>query len=143
MLCLRRLTLLTALLVGAPLLHAAGPSALAAGHPIVGTWSWALFGRACVETWQFRADQTLLATSGQEVAEKRYTVSPQADRQGFYTLTETVLRHNEKKDCSGASLDGLGEKTSRFVQFSPQRDKLLVCEAASLKACFGPLNRLP
>ncbi|MDO9360572.1 MAG: hypothetical protein Q7T70_16475 [Polaromonas sp.] len=111
-------------------------------HPLVGTWSWVTFGGSCNETLHYRANRTMLATSGQEVAEKRYEVAPAPDASGFYKLTETVMRQNDKKDCAGAMLDGPGEQSMRFIQFSPQRDKLLVCESAALTACFGPLSRM-
>lgn len=141
--CLRNLFLVASLLPGTPLLHAAGPPANAFGHPIVGTWSWVTFGGACTETWQFRHNRTLLSTSGQEVAEKKYEIAATADAAGFYRLVETVVRQNDKRDCSGALLDGPGEQHIRFIQFSPGGDKLLVCETAALAACFGPLKRVP
>ncbi|MDW5442664.1 hypothetical protein [Polaromonas sp. SM01] len=139
------LILVAGLLAGAPLLiHAAGEKTTAApSHPIVGTWTWALFGGACTETLQYRANKTVLGTSGQEVFENRYDITAAPDAQGFYKLVETVVRQNDKKDCSGAMLDGPGEKTTRFIQFSPKQDQLLVCEAATLKSCFGPLKRVP
>ena len=83
----------------------------------------------------------LLGTSGQEVVEKNYEVSAMPDAQGFYKVVETVLRQNDKMDCSGALLEGPGEQSIRFVQFSPARDKLLMCQSASLATCFGPLTR--
>jgi hypothetical protein len=30
----------------------------------------------------------------------------------------------------------------RFIQFSPKRDQFIVCKAATLEACFGPLKRV-
>jgi len=139
---LRKLFLATLVLATAPWLHAAGPPATF-GHPIVGTWSWVTFGGTCTETWQFRHNRTLLATSGEEVAEKTYEIAVTPDAGGFYKLLETVVRQNDKKDCSGALLDGPGEQSTRFIQFSPQGDKLLVCRTAALNACFGPLRRAP
>ena len=83
----------------------------------------------------------LLGTGGQEVVEKNYAVSAMPDAQGFYKVVETVLRQNEKTDCSGALLEGPGEQSTRFVHFSPARDKLLICQNASMATCFGPLTR--
>lgn len=142
---LRHLLALAALssLLTAPVLHAAGPPATSFGHPIVGTWSWVTFGGSCTETWQFRHNKTVLGTSGEEVTEKKYDIAAVPDAKGFYQLVETVIRQNDKKDCSGAVSDGPGEQTMRFIQFSPQGDKLLVCQAAALTACFGPLTRVP
>jgi hypothetical protein len=133
--------LVIALFGTTPLLHAASPAATF-GHPIVGTWSWVTFGGRCTETWQFRHNRTVLTTSGEEVAEKSYEISPTADAKGFYKLEETVVRQNDKKDCSGAMLQGAGELSTRYIQFSPQGDKLLVCQTAALAACFGPLKRV-
>lgn len=141
--CLRNLLLATGLAAAAPLLQAAGPPAPTLDHPIVGTWSWVTFGGTCTETWQYRPNRTMLGTSGEEVAEKSYEIAATPDARGFYRLVETVVRQNDKRDCSGAVLDGPGEQSTRFVQFSPQGDKLLVCRTAALTACFGPLQRVP
>lgn len=139
---MRKLLFTACLLMAAPLLQAAGESAPANAHPLTGTWSWSLFGGSCTETWQYRSNRTVLSTSGQEVAEKTYEVAKLPDANGFYKLVETVVRQNDKKDCSGALLEGPGEQTTRFIQFNPQRDKMLVCEKASLKACFGPVSKM-
>ncbi len=137
-----RLWILACLLQASSWAFAAGP-AETPSHPLVGTWSWVVFGGSCTETWQFRSGKTVLSTSGEEVTEKSYTITPAADAKGFYTLQETVKRGNGKKDCSGAVAGEPGESSTRFVQFSPARDKMLVCEAPALTACFGPLRRLP
>lgn len=137
----KKLLTLSCLLATSPLLFAAGPAATF-GHPIVGTWSWVVFGGNCTETLQFRANRTMLGTSAEEVTEKRYEIAATPDEKGFYRLVETVTRQNDKKDCSGTLSAGPGEQTTRFVQFSPQADKMLVCQAAALSACFGPLKRL-
>jgi hypothetical protein len=140
---LRPLLLSLTLVTTSAVLHAAGEAAPAGQHPLVGTWSWTLFAGSCTETYQYRKNQTVLATSGQEVSEKKFHAMTAPDKAGFYKVTETVLRHNDKTDCSGVLSEGPGEQTTRFVQFSPQRDKLLFCQDASLKACFGPLLRIP
>lgn len=139
---MRKLLFTTCLLITAPLLQAAGEPAPANIHPLTGSWSWSLFGGGCTETWHYRSNRTVLSTSGQEVAEKTYEVAKLPDTDGFYKLVETVVRQNDKKDCSGAQLAGPGEQHTRFIQFNPQRNKMLVCEKASLKACFGPVSRM-
>ncbi len=140
---MRALLFLVALFGSTFALHAADPLTPWDSHPLTGTWSWTLFGGTCTETYQYRPNRTVLATSGQEVSEKKYEVALAPDAHGFFKLVETVMRQNEKKDCSGTVPEGPGEQTIRFIQFSPQRDKLLICEEASLKACFGPLLRSP
>lgn len=139
---LQKLLFTACLLMTASALQAAGETAPASSHPLTGTWSWSLFGSSCTETWHYRSNRTVLSTSGQEVAEKTYEVAKLPDASGFYKLVETVVRQNDKKDCSGAVLEGPGEQSTRFIQFNPQGDKMLVCEKASLQACFGPVLKM-
>jgi hypothetical protein len=103
-----------------------------ASNPVAGTWSWTLFDGKCTETLQYRADGVLLNTSGDAVTEWRYTASNAADARGFYKLSEI-----------GDTVDEIGLKTTQFIQVSPANDLLIVCKSASLKACYGPLKRLP
>ncbi|MES2512231.1 MAG: hypothetical protein V4625_20065 [Pseudomonadota bacterium] len=112
-------------------------------HPLAATWNWMPFGSRCMETFQYRANNTMLATSGEAIAEWNYTVTPQANEKGFYEVVETSMRHNGKKDCSGDTVDGAGIVNIRFMQFSPTKDRMLVCKTPSLEACFGPLRRQP
>lgn len=123
-------------------LHAQSGAPAKPGHHLIGTWTWSVFAGSCTETLQYRPDGSVLATSGQEVAEKTYEIAKTSDASGFYRLVETVVRQNDKKDCSGAMLEGPGEQSTRFVQFSPLADKMLICREASLKACFGPLDKV-
>jgi hypothetical protein len=127
-----------------PSIVAPGPSsaATAAVHPLVGTWSWTLPGKQCTETWQYRADGRRLNTSGEEVTQGDYQVPPKPTTTGFYPLTETVTGSNGKRDCSGDLHTDGDESVIRFIQFSPKQDQFIVCKAASLEACFGPLKRV-
>jgi hypothetical protein len=122
---------------------AAGPPVAAFEHPLLGSWTWVTFGGSCTETLRFQANRRVLGTSGEEVTEKQYEVAATPDARGFYRLQETVIRQNDKKDCSGVMAEGPGEQSTRFIQFSPQGDQMLVCQSAALTACFGPLKRLP
>lgn len=127
-----------------PLLaHAAGELKPAAMHPLVGTWSWTLFGGKCSETYQYRSNGTMLSTSGEAVTEWLYTVSALADAQGFYKVVETSTRQNGKTDCSGDVVDEAGTANTKFIQLSPAQDRFIACKEASLAACFGPLGRVP
>jgi hypothetical protein len=121
---------------------ASAPAANTATHPLVGTWSWTLPGKTCAETWQYRADGRRLGTSGEEVTQADYQVSATPTSAGFYPLTETVTNSNGKRDCSGDLHADGDESVIRFIQFSPKRDQFIVCKAASLEACFGPLKRV-
>jgi hypothetical protein len=122
---------------------ASAPAATPAVHPIVGTWSWTLPGKTCSETWQYRADGKRLSTSGEEVTQGDYQVPAKPTTTGFYPLTETVTGSNGKRDCSGDLHADGDESVIRFLQFSPKQDQFIVCKAASLEACFGPLKRIP
>lgn len=114
----------------------------ATAHPIVGTWSWTLPGKTCTETWQYRTDGRRLGTSGEEVTQGDYQVPAKPTTTGFYPLTETVTSSNGKRDCSGDLHADGDESVIRFIQFSPKQDQFIVCKAASLEACFGPLKRV-
>jgi hypothetical protein len=122
--------------------RAADEAPPAAAHPMVGTWSWTLFGGKCMETFQYRANSTMLSTSGEAVTEWNYTVTPQTTEKGFYRVAETSIRQNGKKDCSGDMVDETGTQNVKFIQLSPAKDRLIVCKAESLDACFGPLGRI-
>ena len=140
-----RLLLTTALCVGAAQSIAADPgSAPAAGvHPITGKWIWKLHGNACTETLEFRGDGSRFGASGDEVTEGQHRVTPKPSLLGFYRLTETLTVVNGKRDCSG-DLQAAGEDAvTRYVQFSPKNDLLIVCKTESLQACYGPLRRVP
>jgi len=121
----------------------AATAAAPATHPLVGTWSWTLPGKTCTETWQYRNDGKRLGTSGEEVTQADYQVPAKPTTTGFYPVTETVTNSNGKRDCSGDLHADGDESVIRFIQFSPKQDQLIVCKAASLEACFGPLKRVP
>lgn len=127
----------------APARVPAASATKATAHPLVGTWSWTLPGKTCTETWQYRADGKRLGTSGEEVTQGDYQVPTKPTTTGFYPLTETVTSSNGKRDCSGDLHADGDESVIRFIQFSPKQDQLIVCKAASLEACFGPLKRVP
>jgi hypothetical protein len=130
------------------LAQAAGPAPAASvtpaipAHPLVGTWSWPVFGGQCVETLQYRGSGSLLSTSGEAVTEWSYKTTPQASEKGFFKVVETSVRQNGKKDCSGDSIDQDGEIAIRYIQLSPNGKRLIVCKTEALSACFGPLDRI-
>lgn len=119
------------------------PASVPSPHPLVGTWSWTLAGKACTETWQYSVKGTRLNTSGEEVTRGDYEISAAPSAQGFYRLTDTVTDSNGKRDCSGDLHEASDPPVVRFIQFSPKQDQLIVCKAESLQACFGPLKRMP
>lgn len=112
-------------------------------HPLVGRWAWVLPGKSCGESLAYRADGTRSASSGQEQTQSRYEISAMPSLLGFYRLSETVTQSNDKPDCAGDLHPSTGEPVTRFVQFSPKHDQFIVCKEEELKACYGPLKRMP
>lgn len=100
-------------------------------------------GKSCVETWQYRADGTRQLSSGDELSQARYEISAQPSLLGFYRLVETVTQASTKPDCAGDLHEATGESLTRYLQFSPRHEQLIVCREESLKACFGPIKRVP
>lgn len=110
-------------------------------HPLMASWSWTFSDKQCTETVHYLANGTRATTSGDEVAQSRYEVTPVPSLLGFYKIVETVTETNGKTDCAGDAHEVSGETVIRFIQFSPKKDQLIVCKDESLKACFGPLLR--
>jgi hypothetical protein len=110
-------------------------------HPVLGSWTWTLPGKACTESLHYRADGMRQGSSGEETTQSRYDIAPVPSLLGFYQLTETVTESSGKPDCAGDLHEATGEPVVRFIQFSPKKDQLIVCREESLKACFGPLRR--
>lgn len=121
----------------------AAASSAPAPRPLLGTWSWTLPGKSCAETLQYRSNSTRQSRSGEELTQADYDIAAMPSLLGFYRLVETVTQSNGKPDCAGDLHEASGESSTRFIQFSPQLDQLIVCKEESLKACFGPLKRVP
>ena len=141
---MRILLFLTVLLCSLFSAHAAEPLPSArAPHPLTGSWSWTLPGKSCTEQLHYRANGTRQGSSGEEKTKSSYEVTALPSLLAFYRLSETVTDSNGKRDCSGDLHNATGEPVIRFIQFSPKKDQLIICREETLKACFGPLKRLP
>ena len=114
---------------------------VAANHPIIGTWRFTLPDGSCAETYRFRADGTSVVTSGEEIAETEFRITPKPSRKGFYEWVDTIVKDNGKKDCSGQITD-VGRQTTTYIQFDGKAQRFIVCQAESHDACFGPLRRV-
>lgn len=135
----------TALLVVAIQAIAAEPvvAPLSGTHPMSGKWTWTLSGKACTETVEYSTNGKRHGTSGDEVTKSEFQITPTPSLLGFYRLVETVTQSNGKPDCAGDLHEALGNSVTRFIQLSPKLDQMIVCREESLKACFGPLKRVP
>ena len=126
--------------------HAASPDnaqGVLTQHPIVGSWSWKLQGKACSESNDYRANGSRAGSSGAEVIQGSYEIAPLPSLLGFYRLVETVTTTNAKRDCSGDLHEASDPPVTRFIQFNPKRDQFIICKAESLQACFGPMKKMP
>ena len=128
-----------------------------AAHPLIGVWrstavvapTAAASGAAplaskpvaCTETMDYRANHVRLGTSGKEITRAIYEVPVQPSADGFYRLAQTILEGNGQPDCAGDLHSKADDTLVRFIQFSPQKDQFIVCQSASLRACFGPFRR--
>ena len=110
-------------------------------HPLTGGWTWAVPGKKCSETLTYRGNGTRAGSSGDELTEAEFQVTPVPSLLGFYRLTETLTSANGQRDCSGDLTAAGSEPTVRFIQFNPQKDFLIVCRTEALTACYGPLQR--
>jgi hypothetical protein len=113
-----------------------------AQHPIVGSWTWKLQSKACTESYEYRANGSRASSSGEEVIQGSYEITPLPSLLGFYRLIETVTTAHAKRDCSGDLHEASDPPVTRFIQFNPKRDQFIICKAESLQACFGPLKRV-
>ena len=97
---------------------------------------------SCAETYRFRADGTSVVTSGEEVAETEFRITPKPSRKGFYEWVDTIVKDNGKKDCAGPD----HRRRSQDHDVHPVRpgraQRFIVCQAESHDACFGPLRRI-
>lgn len=132
---------LAAVVLGLAPLQAAAEPPPAPAHPIVGSWSWQVFGGPCRESLQYRANGSMRASSGEALTAWTYHISATPGPKGFYKLVETTTETNGKADCSGDVVADDNVAHTRYIQFSPARDRLIVCRDESLTACFGPLTR--
>ena len=109
-------------------------------HPLLGTWAISSKDGSCVETYRFRADGTANVTSGAEVAVIAYEIAPAPSSRGFYRWKHKIVQDNGKRDCSGKTMT-IGDESVWFVQFDAGKQRMIICNAESTAACFGPLAR--
>lgn len=128
--------LLLAVALGA---HAEAP---APDHPLVGAWKWTRQANDCTEIYDFRADGTSSAISGEELTEHTYEVSAEPGTNGFYKVDITTVKSNSKQDCSdGQPSDTTGVTHTVYVVFHRNEPLIMMCRMPNLEECFGPLQR--
>ena len=116
---------------------------LRADHPIVGAWRLELPETGgCKEIYRIGRDGRARITSAEEVAEAEFAIDDQPDGDGFYASVNTIVKDNGKRDCSG-QVTQPGQTLPAFILFHPSGDRLLMCRDRTMRACIGPLVRMP
>ncbi len=110
-------------------------------HPILGTWKFDLPDIACFEIYEFRPDGIDHVISRDQIEDSRYEVSTTPNERGFYTLTDTVIAGNGKKDCIGQTSQ-IGDVANGYAIFDPSNQQMYLCSAHVPKLCMGPLIRI-
>lgn len=111
-------------------------------HRLYGKWSWTYSKNNCTEVYDYRSNNTSVVTSGEEVAESRFSISDKTDG-GFYRMTDIVTKSNGRTGCDGEPGGSpVGHEVTLYVVFHPVRDEMLICQQPVLDACFGPLKRI-
>jgi hypothetical protein len=129
------------LLAAALLCAGPAPAAdIAIDHPFLGSWKVAIPEADCVETYVFLRDGTSRVTSAAEISESRYEIADRPSAQGFYRWTDTIVKNNGKKDCSGA-ITKTPATVTHYVLFHHTRDIFFLCQQERRDTCFGPFVR--
>lgn len=110
--------------------------------PIIGKWTWTRSTNNCTEVYDFRADGTMYATSGGEIATATYVVSGHKDSNGFYEMRVKPLTTNGAQDCSDRAPGGEQNPYTVYIIFHPTQPLHLVCQTPELDQCFGPLEKI-
>jgi hypothetical protein len=108
-------------------------------HPIIGSWSFDMNG--CIETYEFLPNGIRNSTSAEELVQATYVIAAKPSGYGFYKITDTVVKDNGKRDCSGSTRDMTGDVVDLYVKFNPQMDQIVFCLDESPNRCFGPFRK--
>ena len=106
-------------------------------HPILGLWEYTENG--CTETYQFLSNGSRRGTSANEIIEATYSISAKPLPNGFYLLTDRVVRDLGGAACSGSDVDLTNSVTKVLVRFSADYRRLRFCSIQDSSQCFGPL----
>lgn len=131
------LSIVFMIFLGSQLAVASVPS----GHPVLGIWEITVPGTSCLEYYEFKTDGTRSVKSAAQTLQSRFEISPQANAQGFYKVTDTIIQGNDERDCSG-EVTPVGDVANFFVRFQDQPSGLFVCFAEAIEKCVGPFERV-
>ncbi len=136
-----RASTLVAIVLGSIILSVARAAPPANDHPVLGDWTITNKDGSCSETYRFHSDGTMFVSSGDEVAEVSYEISPSPSRKGFYRWAHKTEKDNGKNDCSG-KVTKPGDGATWYIQLDQSQQLMMVCRAESTDACYGPMHRI-
>jgi hypothetical protein len=110
-------------------------------HPILGTWTFTIPDGHCSETYEFRADGSLLTSSGEARSERVYEITAWPKPNGFYRLVDKVIRENGKLGYVGDPTEP-SVSAIILIRFSPSGNNFVACETEPPDNCVGPLQRI-
>ena len=140
---MKKFVLCAALLLGSSLAASAAPLTVAAiDHPIVGKWQWTRSANNCTEVYDYRADGTVFAISGAEETTSTYKISEQPDANGFYELTEELVKSNGAQDCSDDPPNADTAPYTIYINMPNTRSIYMACPTPGWDRCVGPFRRV-
>lgn len=113
---------------------------VAAGHPVLGRWHLELLDGDCTEDMEFRPDGTRTVTSGPQKLRATFSIAPEPDGQGFYSVSDTIAWTNGAPDCGGRT-PPVGNAAQGFVMFNKDRNQLFACTHRDTTTCWGPYEK--
>ncbi|MEX8518414.1 MAG: hypothetical protein AB3X44_07855 [Leptothrix sp. (in: b-proteobacteria)] len=135
--------ILATLIIGSMVTTAIASVGDSSSHRLYGKWAWTYSKNNCTEVYDYRPDNTSLVTSGEEIAESRFTISERPDSSGFYRMTDVATNSNGRTGCDGEpGGTPVGDTVTIYIFFHPTKDEMLICQEPTLNACFGPLRRV-
>lgn len=135
--------ILTALVISSIPTAALATVGSSPSHQLYGKWTWTYSKNNCTEVYAYRSNNTSEVTSGEEVAESRFTIAEKPDLKGFYRMTDVVTKSNGRTGCDGKpGGTSVGHEVTIHILFHPAKDEMIMCYEPNLKSCMGPLRRV-
>lgn len=111
-------------------------------NPLLGTWEWVNVKNSCREEYIFGSEGSGYITSGEEISTASYTISPQADANGYYGVQLHIIEDKGGKDCGESLENNSGETYQKYLMFHPSGNLYVSCDSADTRSCVGPFKRV-
>ena len=118
-------------------------AALPADHPLVGSWNLVFPpSGTCHEQYQFSADGTRQAQSGQELISSDYSLEETiVGKLHFYKWTDKVVSSNNRPDCSG-SVTPVGDVATWYIYLELTTGEMSLCKTPDLRDTYAIFHRM-